>query len=325
MKQAEEERPVAGSVPPTPVKWEHTYVSIRGSQGQGEEIPLTGFSNRAWPGIVLMPGATGLDAPPVELHSDESPNLDGSIFRSARTAAREVMIPLYLYAVDRRTLKELKSKLLRALDARKGYCVLKFMETDSAPRYLRCYYKGGMEGDESTENSGFTWTRYGLQLTAFDPWFYSDEIPVAQWVFGEGDPFLSTVQPFFPLHITSGRVSESAISVENPGDIEAWPVWQITGPVKSFRFISPKGEAFGIAARQDGTDVVAAGRTLTIDTRPGYKLLRDDQGVNYWPLLEANPVLWAIPDGRSQVGVQLTSSSSAAKLRMSLTPRYGSY
>jgi len=300
-------------------------VSITGRNGEGEEIPLTGFSGSKWPGIIMLPGATGLDAPPFELHADDSPNLDGGIFREARAVAREVMLPVYLYGIDRKTVRELKTRLVSSLNPKKGYCVLKFVEGDAVPRYLRCYYKGGMEGSEAVDDAGFTWKKFGIQLTAYDPYFYSDSVQVAQWTFGDGTSFLSDTNPFFPLHLTAGVVGGSQITLENPGDIEAWPTWELVGPIKGFRFESPDGQAFGITAPEDGSDVIPEGRTLVVDTRPGYKTLRDDQGANYWPMLDANPVLWPIPEGKSKCTVNIVPGTVAARVRVSFQPRYEVY
>ncbi|GGW89479.1 phage tail domain-containing protein [Streptomyces noursei] len=305
--------------------WGLTYVSITGSDGQGEEIPLTGFTNREWPAIFMQAGATGLDAPPVELYSDESPNLDGSMYRSSRTAAREVMLPLYIYGIDRKTLRDLKRRLISAVSPQNGSCVLKFVEADGQPRYLSCYYKGGLEGNEGQDNAGFRWVKYGLQLTAMEPYFYSQNIQVAEWTFGEGKAFLTQGEALFPLKLSHGSLSNSKIPVVNPGDARAWPVWEIKGPVKAFRFTSPSGESFSISARSDGSDVVADGRVLTVDTRPGIKTLKDDQGINYWPLLDANPSLWSIPSGKSTAGVELVAGAGSASLRLSLRPRYMTY
>ncbi|MFF9481390.1 phage tail domain-containing protein [Streptomyces sp. NPDC014733] len=305
--------------------WGLTYVSITGSNGQGEEIPLTGFTNREWPAIFMQAGATGLDAPPVEIYTDESPNLDGSMYRSSRTAAREVMLPLYLYGIDRRTLRDLKHRLISAVSPQNGPCILKFVEADGQPRYLSCYYKGGLEGNEGGDNSGFRWIKYGLQLDALDPYFYSRNIQVAEWSFSEGQAFLAHGKALYPLRISKGSLSNSKIPVVNPGDVRAWPVWEIKGPVKAFRFTSPAGESFGISARPDGSDAVADGRVLTVDTRPGFKTLKDDQGINYWPLLDANPSLWSIPSGKSTAGVELVAGAGSASLRLSLRPRYETY
>ncbi|MFE5542771.1 phage tail domain-containing protein [Streptomyces sp. NPDC056534] len=317
-------KPVA--VPPKPMLWGHTYVSITGQNGEGEEIPLTGFSGREWPAVFMQPGAVGLDSPPFELHSDESPNLDGGNFRGARTASREIMIPVYLHAIDRRTLRDLKRKLIGSLNPRNGYCLLKMMEGDGQPRYLRVYYKGGMEGQETEDSAGFRWIKYGLQFTAFEPWFFGDRLPVAEWSFGGGTPFLPAAQAFVPLRINKGAVAGSSIPVVNPGDVEAWPVWEIHGPVRSFRLTGPDGkQVFAIPAPAGGADAVPADRTLTIDTRPGYKSLRDDLGANYWPKLAPSPALWSVPPGRSLVGVELVAGSGPATLKLTLNPRYGSY
>lgn len=317
--------PPTGPTPPTPEIWGRTYVSITGKNGEGEEIPLTGFSNSKWPGIFMMPGATGLDSPPFELHADDSPNLDGGIFRDARAVAREIMLPVYLHGIDRRTVRDLKSKLISSLNPKKGFCVLKFVEGDATPRYLHCYYKGGMEGSEAQDDAGFTWKKFGIQLTAYDPYFYSDDIQVAQWLFGEGQAFVSDTNPFFPLHLNGGIVQGSQVHVHNPGDIEAWPRWELTGPIKAFEFVSPEGESFGISVPEDGSDVVPLGRTLTIDTRPGYKSLKDDAGTNYWPMLDANPELWALPEGDSTLTVNIVPGSTNTKVRVVFQPKYEGY
>ncbi|MFI1796354.1 phage tail domain-containing protein [Streptomyces sp. NPDC020379] len=304
------------------MEWGHTYVSIRGNDGQGEEIPLTGSQGQDWPGITMQSGAQGLDMPPVELHADASPNLDGAIFRSARVAQREVMIPVFLYGIDRRTLLGLKRKLVSALNPKNGYCVLTFIEADSRPRYLYCRYKGGFEGDEGEDRAGFRWARYGLQFTAHDPWFYSDRVQVAEWKFGAGQPFLSAGGSFLPLHLERGLVSTTDLSVTNPGDVDAWPIWELRGPVRGFRF-ARAGSSFEILA--SGSDVVPAGRTLTVDTRPGYKSLKDDQGVNYWPLIGPNPALWPIPAGQSKISVEMIPGGGDASLRLTFQPRYETY
>ncbi|UFQ16416.1 MULTISPECIES: phage tail domain-containing protein [Streptomyces] len=272
---------------------------------------------------MIQSGAQGLDMPPVELHADASPNLHGSIYRSARYAQREVMIPVYIHGIDRRTLLRLKRQLTDALDPLNGYCVLKFMEGDSQPRYLRAYYKGGLEGDEGEDQAGFRWSRFGIQLTAFDPWFYSDQMQVAEWKFGQGASFLTTQDgSFLPLHLEKGLVSTPDLSVYNPGDVDAWPIWELTGPVRGFKF-SFAGRSFEIPA--SGADVVAAGRTLTVDTRPGYKTLRDNQGKNYWSSLAPNPQLWPIPAGWSSISVEMAPGSGASSLRLSFKPRFKCY
>ncbi|MER6102402.1 phage tail domain-containing protein [Streptomyces sp. NPDC001832] len=308
---------------PVPERWQHTYVSIRGRNGEGEEIPLTGFRSGAWPAMVLQPGASGLDLPPFAVHMDESPNLDGSMVRGARASARPVLLPIFVYGIDRKTLRQFKAKLANALNPKFGYSVLTFIEQDGVPRRLNCYYTGGMEGSEGVGASGFTWISYGIQLTAADPWFYGDTEVAANWSFGTDQPFLA--DPFLPMTLLRGTTSTGALTIYNPGDIEAWPVWEITGPLKRFELTGPDGTSFGIPVQPGEVDAVPEGRTLTVDCRPGYKTVTDDEGKIYFPLLSANPSLWSVPPGISTANADLLAGSGTSTVKMTLFPRYSTY
>ncbi|MFF4815279.1 phage tail domain-containing protein [Kitasatospora sp. NPDC001309] len=264
--------------------------------------------------------------PPVELYADDSPNLDGSIYRGSRVAARQVMIPVYLHGVDRRSLRELKRRLIRAVNPKNGPCLIRITEGDSQTRTLTVFYKDGLQGDEGVDSAGFRWTRYGLQFTAYDPWWYGPDLQVAEWSFSGGKPLLTTGKGLFPLSLSQGVLSNSSVPIVNPGDVEAWPVWQLKGPVRGFQLTGPDGGSFGISAGATGTpDAVPAGRVLTIDTRPGVKSIRDDQGVNLWPRLDGSPALWPVPAGNSKASVNLAAGGPAASLRLTFRPRYESY
>lgn len=273
--------------------------------------------------MVLQPGATGLDLPSYAVHMDESPNLDGAMVRGARASARPVMLPVFVYGIDRKTLRQFKAKLANALNPKLGHCVLTFIEQDGQPRRLKCYYVGGMEGSEAVGASGFTWISYGIQLTAADPYFYGDTATAASWSFGTDQPFLSN--PFLPLTLAKGTASKGTLTIHNPGDIEAWPVWEIEGPLKRFQFTGPDGTSFGIPDQPGGADALAAGRILTVDCRPGYKTVQDNTGQIYFPLLSASPSLWSVPAGISTSQADLFAGSGTPTVKMTLRPRYLTY
>ncbi|MEU5577775.1 phage tail domain-containing protein [Streptomyces huasconensis] len=299
---------------------------MKGRNGEGEEILLTGFADRHWPSIIMQPGAIGLDMPPFALFSDDSPNLDGATYRSARASAREVMIPVHLYGIDRRTVNQLKRTLFKSLNPKRGYCVLMFSEGDEA-RILKAYYKGGMEGSEGTDTSGITWAKYALQFSAMDPWFYPEREEQVRWDFGEGAPFLSSSAPFFPLKISRGVMGAggSSLTISNPGDIEAWPVWKLHGPIRSFKLTSPYAETVKASPPADGSDLVPSGRVLTIDTRPGRKTVRDDLGANYWSKLDTNPQFWSVEPGETSASVSVVTGSGKAAVTLTFQPRYASF
>ncbi|WP_416972537.1 phage tail domain-containing protein [Streptomyces sp. 4F14] len=316
---------VTRPVPPAPVRWTSTSVTIAGNSGKGEPISLTGFSGPEWPSIIMQPGATGLDMPTYGIFSDDSPNLDGSIFRSARATAREIMIPVYLHGIDRRTVNQLKRRLFQALNPKRGHCVLRFSEGGET-RQISAYYKGGMEGSESTDTAGVAWAKYGLTFTAMDPFFHPDRPEVVRWDFGTGEPFLSSSLPFFPLRISAGVMGTGPdLVIANPGDVEAWPVWALHGPIKSFSLTSPYGEVVKASAPADGSDLVPAGRVLTIDTRPGHKTVRDDLGANYWSRLGTNPEFWSVEPGETSAAVSVVTGVGKAAVVLSFYPRYASF
>ncbi|MCX5201483.1 phage tail family protein [Streptomyces sp. NBC_00237] len=265
--------------------------------------------------------------PPHTLFSDDSPALDGSVFRSSRTSSREIMIPLYLYGVDRQTLNTLKRKLFKALNPRRGYCVLKFTEGDGHSRHIAAYYKDGMDGAEGTDLAGFSWCKYALLFTAMDPWFYPASSESHRWDFGTGAPFLSASRKFFPLEISRGVMGGpgSEYHVSNPGDIEAWPVWELTGPIKSFSLTSPSGGVLRASPPASGVDLVPLGRVLTIDTRPGRKTVRDDQGKNYFSVLDTSPVFWPVEEGDSVCSISVVAGTGKASVKLSFEPRYASF
>ncbi|WP_424214780.1 phage tail domain-containing protein [Streptomyces sp. BI20] len=321
----EDNAPIVGH-PPSPDVWGHTKVTIAGSNGLGEVIPLTDFAGRKWPAMFLQDGATGLDMPPMENHSDVSPNLDGGSFRSTRAAQREILLPLYLYGIDRRSILDLKRRLAKTLNPKNGWCRLVFTEGDGTSRYLTGYYKGGMEGNEGTDSAGFTWCRYGIQLTCFDPWFYGTADTFAEWKTGAGKAFLKGAgKPFIPLDVNSGIISSIGVTVVNPGDVEAWPIWKLAGPVSSFTITSQDGRSFGINPADKTTPVVAAGKTLTIDTRPGFKTVTDSDGKNLWPQLDDSPALFDLPSGPSKLDVVIDAGADQADLQLTFSPRYESY
>ncbi|MGW6597912.1 phage tail domain-containing protein [Streptomyces sp. NPDC055036] len=261
------------------------------------------------------------------LSSDASPNLDGSIFRAARATAREIMIPVYLHAIDRPTINTMKRELFRSFNPKKGHCLLKFTEGDGTTRQLAAYYKGGMEGAEGTDTAGFSWTRYGLQFTAMDPWFYSDRPEILRLEFGTGDPLVGVSEPFFPMDISDGVMGGPGefLEIVNPGDIEAWPVWALQGPIKGFELTSPYSETVRASPPVSGADLVPAGRVLTIDTRPGKKTVKNDLGVNFWGTLDTSPEFWSVEPGITSATVSVVAGSINAAVTLTFYPRYASY
>lgn len=118
-------------------------------------------------------------------------------------------------------------------------------------------------------------------------------------------------------NLSNLRVSPSQamgkITLENLGDAEAYPVWNVRGPGNKFEAISPIGETL----RWNGT--LPAGVTLTVDTQSGTVI--DSLGVNRYSELDAAPVMWAIQPGMHEATASLDNTTTASRIAVSWRAR----
>jgi phage-related protein len=99
------------------------------------------------------------------------------------------------------------------------------------------------------------------------------------------------------------------VNIDNTGDVAAFPVWTIRGPVEEL-VISNGRETFGLSV------AVALGETITIDTETG--IVTDDTGANRYADLNPAPKLFSIPPGESSISV----NGIGADINTIITCRY---
>lgn len=140
-----------------------------------------------------------------------------------------------------------------------------------------------------------------------DPWWQDVGDITAD--FRTGAP--ATFFPFFPLRLSSSEVFADA-QVVNDGDVEAWPVWVITGPGSGVVLRNlTTGTMLSVAVN------LAAGESLTVDTRPGHKTVTANDGSNAFNLVGATSSLWSLLVGTNSIRIELgaATSSSVVSLR----------
>ena len=105
------------------------------------------------------------------------------------------------------------------------------------------------------------------------------------------------------------------ITVDNLGDDESWPWYQITGPITAPR-IGLDGEAITIKRANGTTLTIPAGKTLTVQTDPDWWEVVDSDGVDHSWLGER----WhkRAPEDTEGIPVTFTGSgtTSATKIRV---------
>lgn len=149
-----------------------------------------------------------------------------------------------------------------------------------------------------------------MRISADDPICYGTPIAIGPFV-GQRRSFFSSVNaageevgPPFNLYDDENLGRRS---VRNAGDLPAWPVWTIEGPVPSYSFTIGRDTLAGAYA-------VPEGSSLVIDTRPGAKsahlvtgsrrTLVTDQALTSWgfaPLPPGDSVAQIVFDGTGRV------------------------
>lgn len=292
-------------VPPAPaLRWVSHSMVWKGADGSewGLSDPSSGI-------VMLRDGVTGLHLPAWDRWTSESPATAGSRFRGTRVTAREITWAVHVWsdvdsadwlARDRAFWKSFSPDTAGTWEV---------TAPDGQVRSIDCRLTsdGGYEyGHLPTANG---WATYPVNLVADSP-FWRGETVSRSWL--QGDPvefFDAEGSPAF--HISATQTIDDA-EITNPGDVSAWPVWTIEGPVEGAPVTVTVGG--GTISIPD----MSAGETLVIDTDPTSASAKLD-GVEVGHLIEQwNPR--PIPaGGASAITVVKTQMAS---LRCEITPRY---
>lgn len=263
-----------------------------------------------------MAGIKGLGMPDVKFQVSTNAGRDGQRLRGLYRNPRSVFIPVRFKGEWSTDVLGIQRRFWRSLGLGE-YGTLVVTTPDGQARSLRCRFED--DGNYAYVLDPFTAqvTTIGLTLTADDPYWYGDRIGVSYSLdpseqvnfFGDGDPAEVNAGPPFVISASSGT---QAYVMSNPGDVDAWPRWSITGPAVAFR-VGVDGHA--IAA--DYT--IPAGKTLVIDTDPTVQTATlDGAPVRFQAFSTID--FASIPRGEAvQLMVNITGSGIVAA---SIEPRY---
>lgn len=256
-------------------------------------------------GYQAKAGVTGFGLPPVSVQWLEGAG-DGAVFRRRRVLTRDIDIPLEILARDRQHLQELTDRLALALA---GRCTLTLLDDDGTRWTTDVYRTGGGEYVYGADTIGLREFQTVITFRAPDPYWTSSEAQI-RYVGG------STAAPFLS-NLASVEISASQaigeIQLDNRGNADAYPIWEITGPGTKFLAVSPAGE------RLAWSGTLLANERLTIDTRKGTVV--DQAGNNRYAELEEAPRFWTVKPGLSTATAQLEDITTASKITCSWRPR----
>lgn len=210
-------------------------------------------------------GIKGLGMPDTVFQTSTNAGRDGQRLRGLRRNPRTVFVPIRFKEAASVDVMGVQRDFWRSLGLGE-YGDLVATTPDGATRTLHCRFED--DGQYAYALDPFTAfvTSIGLTLTADDPYWYGEPVGTSYSLdpstqvnfFGGGDPAVEGFAPDFYISPSSGTQS---YTIENPGDVDAWPRWAIMGPATSFQV--------GIAGRIIAASfAIPAGRTLIIDTDP---------------------------------------------------------
>jgi hypothetical protein len=242
-------------------------------------------------------GGSGRMMPPVKLSTMALPARNGSRFLGSAHAERAVAIPVVAPGVltDRAELR----RWARVLDPNKGEGTLTVIAGPSPGRYLRCAYDAGL--DSMLEDSGDLNAATLLFRAAYPYWLDAAEQTRAV----TQGASVTTWFPFLPL-VLGASDAFAAFTITIAGDVESWPIVTVLGPGQQ---IVARNLTTGYSWTV--TTTLAAGSTLTVDTRPGKKQVSID-GTNAYSLLAPSSSLWPLVPGANRVELAIALTSPAS-------------
>jgi len=285
------------------------------------EMPTVSFTDPAgavtkfsdWAnGWVLQPGAKGLDMPAYNFTQDESPGIDGYAIRQVRASGKEIVLPIAFWADDSRAAYLTRRRtLIRSLNPKRGEGVLTVAQADGTARTIGARYSAGLEGDESLDAAGARWCMGALTFACPSPFWLGPEA-TTEWRSAATGTFF----PVLPLVVGDSQVL-GAVTVDNDGDDDAFPVWTVTGPATVVSLTNvTTGDVLVL------TRTITVGDTIVIDTRERQQTALLNGVTNLWGDLSDASTMWALEPGMNDLTLTVTGSTSNTRVRMTYQPRY---
>lgn len=272
--------------------------SLVGSNGDTIEFDYSSY--------ILNPEFTGFGIPTAEVRIEASAG-DGGVFRHSKRGVRSVDMAITVLGTDRADVQSKLRRLSRLLQDSSGPTRIVATYSDNTSVFLEGHYVGGAESQWGSD-AGLVWNRWALSFQCPNP-FWRSSI-VQQFTIGTGDTGRGLLPQLTKMKVSSSQTL-GVVQVNNQGDVAAYPIWEITGPVTNI-VISNGTQSFGF-------DQVLPGEVFYVNTETG--TVTDVAGTNQYAKLKPAPKLFVIPPGISSMSVTgLSDQGFLTKLTYS--PRF---
>ena len=279
----------------------------------GLSISWEGYDGSLWDlangseGVVLQgTGTEGLHDPVLTRYSSVSRAVPGKRLRGWRTESREVFWPLRMSADSPDAFQDTYQRFFASFHPvnpgiwRVGYRgVTRQLELTGQYQQPRTMFEDPLLTGSDV---------FGIELEAAQPYWSGEPVNRGPWSAPASLDFINGTAP--PFNISASTAIGSG-TIPNPGDVDAYPVWTVTGPLS--------GIELGVGSRViDVPFTVASGSVLVIDTDPR-NLTATLNGADVTATLGFQRFA-SIPTG-SEVALHVEATGTGS-VKVALTPLY---
>lgn len=266
-------------------------------------------------GFNVLWGVIGRGMPSFDFIEDEVPGIDGARLREVLVRPKEVTIPIHLEDSTPDTLRALLRSFASKLNPLRGNGTL-VSTAAGDERELVCRYAGGYELSETKQDGGVTWQRALLVFRASSEPFWQDADDTVVPIEATGST--GSFFPIPPVVLLSSSVYAD-VEIDNSGDVRAWPVWTMVGPIGVTSGITFENVTYGRELTLDYE--LTEDDYIVIDTRPGMKSVRNAAGDNLYRYLTAHD-LWPLEPGVQTVRISGAGVDDATSVSLSYRRRH---
>lgn len=270
--------------------------------------------------FTVSEGVSGLGSAAINITTDERAR-GGVRVRHIQPGPRTIVWPLYVYGDTHMEFIQRWRALEDAITmtSERGPGRLEIARPDGSARVVDAYYDSGFD-PSGKQGYYITSDTCVLSLMCEDP-YWRDVLPQqVHREFASGVDFLNP----YPS-VSSSQVLGDTVLV-NPGNVDAWPFWKMTGPAAVLAATRlDTGEAFSLAPTvpKVGHGNLGAGEYVTVETDP--PRIRFMDGSNWIAALDwPGAVLWSLPPGETEVAFDLDGAAAGSAVDLSFYPRYKS-
>jgi hypothetical protein len=229
----------------------------------GLDMTWTGWDGSVWDlsnpetGTVMMPGVRGFNMPPITHYLTPRATVPGARWRGHSVDVREVFWPLQVYSDAGSTAWIVRDRAFWKTMRPDKTGTWTVIQPNGVKRTLTLRFQDDGSQQYDTDPAIVGWTNYGITLAAEDP-YWAGPTETGTWTQGTPSGFFATGSA--TLKISPG-VTLATATLNNPGDVETWPVWEVHGPVDNAS-VGLNGRIINVPF------AVPAGQVLTINTSP---------------------------------------------------------